>query len=142
MLDKLKANIATIAAIVTSTVGIVTTVITYTAKLATDEELAAHDRNTRSHATTILQRLEVLETSNQRIYDELGFANEGTKHLGARLVRLVTADAETNRAKREQTASYHETLYWQCIERDREDGKRNSIDACVRDAVNAPTYPR
>jgi hypothetical protein len=146
MLEKIKANVATIIAIITSCASGVAAVSIYIGKIATDEELATfiaeHDKSARAHSTTLLLRIESLEEANKRIFAELAFCSEGAKHLGARFTRITTADTETNRFRKEQTASYHETLYWQCIERKNntpdDKAKREAVDACIRDSVNTP----
>jgi hypothetical protein len=101
----------------------------------TDEELQEHNVNPRSHQA-LLDRIEVLEGADKLLFEKLSFGRNAAIELGARIVRLIAADAETNRALKAAAADYREAIYRRSIE------SGHSVESAVREAIATPWFKR
>lgn len=135
-LDQLKAHIPQIITTITLCGGVVTAILAQLGALATDEELQKHDANSHAHQSLLL-RIEALEEDRKKnIYPKLNFSYDASRYEGAKIVRMLAADAEDRHALKMKAADFAEAEFWRLLELYEERGDK-AVEKAVRDAVNA-----
>jgi hypothetical protein len=95
------------------------------------EAVSKHDQNKDAHET-LQSGIRALSGQDMKAAEEVRAAKKTAEDLGARLVRLIAADAEPNPYYRALAAQFYERLYRRLIQRG------VGVDDAISEAIDTP----